>query len=78
MPPPPDRALHLPKILTDKVASVAPVLTSVKLASYSASNSDFSQSTSQCQVWDADHEYDLYFIQGHLQVQLKVKRRGTG
>ena len=54
-------------------------LTSVKLASYSASDSDFSQSTFKCQVWDAEYEYDLFsktFVQGHLQGQIQGQRTG--
>ena len=56
-------------------------LTSMKLASYSvsysASDSDFSQNTFKCQVWDAEYEYDFCFcVQGHLQGQIQGQRTG--
>ena len=56
-------------------------LTSVKLASYSASYpasvSDFSQNTFKCQVWDAEYEYDLcFYVQAHLQGQIQGQRTG--
>ena len=52
-------------------------LTSVKLASHSALDSDFSQNTFKCQVWDAEYEYDLcFYVQGHLQGQIQGQRTG--
>ena len=52
-------------------------LTSVKLASYSASDSDFSQNTFNCQVWNAEYEYDLcFYVQCHLQGQIQGQRTG--
>ena len=48
-------------------------MTSVKLASYSTSDSDFSQNTFKRQVWDAEYEYDLCFY-----VQLAIGNGAGG
>ena len=50
----------------------------MKLASYSASDSDSSQNTFKCQVWDAEYEYDLFMFKVIFKVKFKVKGRGTG
>ena len=50
-----------------------------EVAAYSATDLDFLQSSSQGQLWDAEHENDLHLnFQGYLKFKFKVKGRDTG